>query len=352
MKHNSIILLLSLMLLAACQGKTSVDFSYSPTEPRAGESIRFTNLSDGGEEWSWTFGDASSSTSKNPSKVYKKPGVYTVTLMVDNKKWLKHSAQITVVDTIPSMTCVSDSIDSIGSVGMFREATLTAAIYNPYGYTLSYCWEVNRHNVLILSGDTASSSMKVLFRAANEREPIRLTITRNGEAIAIDTALRIVDMPAAAIVMRTAAGIQRQRVYGTYFEDAHASSVAGDAALLDAVDETTATVAGKTFTLADVSALTGETVLGFTIVDRKIYYRTAKHVAVCNIGGQYPETIDAVAATALMASRVENRLFWATADSVFTMRLIQSDNNKFTTTPLPVNAVPGISALAYDSDAK
>lgn len=349
---NNWILLLSILLLASCGGKINVDFSYSPEQPRAGKTIIFSNLSDDGEEWLWEFGDASSSTSKNPSKAYKRAGTYTVTLMVDNKKSLRCSKQITVYDTIPGIICVSDSLDSIGSVGMFHEATLSASVYNPYSYKMTYCWQFNRANVVVLSEDTTSMLVKVLFRTPNEREAIRLTITQNGTPIEVDTVLQILDQAAPALVMRTNAGVLRQRIYGDYYEDAYASVYATDDALLDAVDETTQTAAGKEFTLASVSALTGEDVLGFAIADRKIYYRTAEHLAVCNIGGQYPEVIDAAPATALFVSRVENRLFWATAEGVWGMRLIQSDNNKFTTVKHAVNAVPDVQVLAYDAEQR
>ena len=60
-------------VLIACK-KNSVNFSYSPQEPRAGQAVQFSNLSTSGEEWSWSFGDGAVSTIKNPTHTYKKPG--------------------------------------------------------------------------------------------------------------------------------------------------------------------------------------------------------------------------------------------------------------------------------------
>ena len=60
------------MILAGCK-KVDVDFSYSPTEPRAGQLVKFSNLSSAGENWSWNFGDNTSSVLKNPSHTFKKP---------------------------------------------------------------------------------------------------------------------------------------------------------------------------------------------------------------------------------------------------------------------------------------
>ena len=81
--------------MMACK-KNSVDFSYSPAEPRAGESVVFTNLSYRGENWDWTYGDGASSSMKSPSHVYKQAGTYRVTLKVDNRKSWTATKEITV----------------------------------------------------------------------------------------------------------------------------------------------------------------------------------------------------------------------------------------------------------------
>ena len=94
MKNNWILLLVCCALIA-CNKKT-INFSYSPTQPKAGQTIQFTNLSTAGEEWEWTFGDASTSTGKNPTKVYRQSGTYTITLKVDSKANLTATKSITV----------------------------------------------------------------------------------------------------------------------------------------------------------------------------------------------------------------------------------------------------------------
>ena len=61
-------------------------FSFSPTEPTIEDTIQFTDLSTATEttiqSWSWSFGDGTSSTLKNPTYQYQKSGPYTVTLQV------------------------------------------------------------------------------------------------------------------------------------------------------------------------------------------------------------------------------------------------------------------------------
>lgn len=48
-------------------------------------AVNFTDLSTGTPlTWLWTFGDGSTSTLRNPTKIYTVPGVYTVSLTVEN----------------------------------------------------------------------------------------------------------------------------------------------------------------------------------------------------------------------------------------------------------------------------
>ena len=62
-----------LRALVACK-KNSVSFSYSPSSPKAGETVTFYNHSESGEDWSWSFGDGATSAIKAPAHVYKQPG--------------------------------------------------------------------------------------------------------------------------------------------------------------------------------------------------------------------------------------------------------------------------------------
>ena len=102
-----------------------MDFTFSPTAPRAGETVRFTNLSSSGEEWEWSFGDGATSTLKSPGHTYKRPGSYLVVLKVDKKNSLRETKEITVYDTIPTFVC-EDSVFYI-----YEDYAFTANVYNP-----------------------------------------------------------------------------------------------------------------------------------------------------------------------------------------------------------------------------
>ncbi|MFP4136688.1 MAG: PKD domain-containing protein [Candidatus Acetothermia bacterium] len=62
------------------------DFSYSPSEPAAGEEVQFsgkTNYSESSvTSWEWNFGDGKSSTEKEPTQVFSETGSHEVTLTV------------------------------------------------------------------------------------------------------------------------------------------------------------------------------------------------------------------------------------------------------------------------------
>lgn len=62
-------------------------FSASPTTGYAPMKVTFTDKSTGSPtSWKWSFGDGTSSTTKNPVHTYSKEGKYTVSLTVKNAK--------------------------------------------------------------------------------------------------------------------------------------------------------------------------------------------------------------------------------------------------------------------------
>lgn len=58
------------------------NFSANPLIACAETPINFTNLSTGGTQWFWDFGDGSSSTQQNPIHEYSDTGYFTITLIV------------------------------------------------------------------------------------------------------------------------------------------------------------------------------------------------------------------------------------------------------------------------------
>ena len=206
------------MLLASCK-KDDVSFTYSPEEPRAGETVVFTNNTSEGEEWSWTFGDGTTSTSKSPRKIYKQPGEYHVILKADNKASRTYSATIHVHDTIPSIA-VSDSI-----VHYFTPVTMTAEVYNPFSHKQSFTWLLPA-DITIVEGDTASQSLKVYFRKHSIDMPVHCTITQGTKVWETDTTLHVEDSPAPTIIMAAEGKLFKQRIYNVGYEEPVSTTLA------------------------------------------------------------------------------------------------------------------------------
>ncbi|MCE1156106.1 MAG: PKD domain-containing protein, partial [Bacteroidales bacterium] len=70
MKLTYVLLALS-FLLFSCKTPIEPDFSFTPETPRAGQLVTFTNLTETGEYWNWTFGDGGVWTGKKPTYIYR-----------------------------------------------------------------------------------------------------------------------------------------------------------------------------------------------------------------------------------------------------------------------------------------
>jgi len=62
----------------------AADFTASPVITYTNKSVQFTDGSSRATAWNWNFGDAGTATIKNPTHTYTAPGLYTVTLIINN----------------------------------------------------------------------------------------------------------------------------------------------------------------------------------------------------------------------------------------------------------------------------
>ncbi len=61
------------------------NFTADKTKITTGQSVTFTDLSTGSPQfWNWNFGDNHYSSQHNPAHIYTNPGIYTVTLTIQN----------------------------------------------------------------------------------------------------------------------------------------------------------------------------------------------------------------------------------------------------------------------------
>lgn len=165
-------------------GDETVDFTYppfclTPTAPPVAAfsavqttgvcpaSIKFNDQSTSTPQaWLWNFGDGTTSTQQNPTKVYTQPGTYTVKLRVTNTLGadsITQSNYITIssftvnVTSTPSPLCAGDSVQ------------LSAAISGSNGisgYTLSsipYAPVAGTGTTVSLADDAVSGALPIGF---------------------------------------------------------------------------------------------------------------------------------------------------------------------------------------------
>lgn len=198
------------LLLCACH-KDEINFTWSPTEPRAGQSVLFASATTDGDEWVWDFGDGTSSTLKSSTttKIYKEAGRYTVKMRIDGSSLKTRVHEVTIYDTIPTFTVSNDSLST------WREVTLTALTYNPYSLALSYEWELPEGTV-ITEGEVTDKTVKVYFTQAapDSSATVSLRTTIGDQTTTKSKRLTIHHRPAPSLLFSTADGrLLRQRIY-------------------------------------------------------------------------------------------------------------------------------------------
>lgn len=341
------------MLLAFCVGckRIEVDFSYSPTTPCAGQVVTFSNLSTAGEEWSWNFGDNTISLAKNPKHIYKKPGTYIVTLMVDSSRYNTCAREITVYDTVPTFVCSTDSILH------YQEVQFTANVYNPFNHSLTYEWTVS-DNCEVLSSTTTGKELKVYFKSPAAEETVHLHLTFNGVEHDITKTFTVHLTQAPAIVMKQNDGtIVRQRIIKDRIEEVK-PGLEEDHALLATTSDTQVNFNGKLFTASqldeDITGFAGMTIIHMQLdaMAQKWYIHTPEGLWVANFDGSNLVPIDSAATGALHADTNRNRLYWATASGLKSMPLVKSKNNQFTSTIVDYNQLDNITLIAVDNNLR
>lgn len=337
------LIVIAVSLLAACDKKT-VDFSYSPKEPKAGEKVEFQNLSSSGEEWEWTFGDGNKATTKLPSHTYKQPGKYVVQLKMDNKDNLRCSHEITVYDTIPNFS--STIVDSIGTA-IFETEQFEALVYNPYKYAISYEWTIENLPYTQVSQTNTENTFRVYFLREGTAT-VQLRVTLNGDTTTVRRSYRVSDIPAPALLMQDVEGNNyRQRIYDIQHDEVETIDYPEGIALLEIAQDTLQEYNGKLFSISALSAI-GYPIDGFAIAGRKIYFR-AGGLYVSNLDGQHVVTIDTNTVNALCINTATNRIYWARENAVMYMPLVGSDNNQFTTQPIQANSMEHIRKMIIDT---
>lgn len=354
MKTNYCILSVLCCLMAACTPSNNVGFTWSPDQPRAGQLVRFTNTSESGSEWEWDFGDNATSISKNPTHIYKRIGAYTVTLKVDGRRSWTHSEQVHIYDTIPAIACLDSHCDSTGVVDIFERYTFSAAVYNPYFHPLRYQWTIDSTTLAMLPDTLGRGSITVRIARPMDRFHLELDVldTRTDSAWHTERDFVAQDVAAPAVVYTTdGPEVLFQRHYSVapiYYEQLRETTNGDVIRLLETTQDTLGNYGNEAYDCAKVSAIVNEAVLGFTIRNGRIYYRTASALRVASMQGQNVVTI-AEGDIHFVTCHVENALlYYATETGVYSLPLIQNYNNRFDASAIvEVNDRTDIRAIAF-----
>ena len=196
--------------LTSCK-QVNVDFSYEPANPKAGEKVVLTNLSTGGEEWLWNFGNNQTATTGSTSVIYKQTGTYLVSLL-ETKSGKKCIKTIEVSANEPYITASADTIC------MFKPVTLYIKTWNPYDHFLAFEWMSNS-GMRMTGKEVDKDSLTVVFTKAGE-VVVEVDVMTDEEINTITHTFDVKNTPAPAILMKTNDGkMYFQRFYNEYMED-------------------------------------------------------------------------------------------------------------------------------------
>jgi PKD repeat protein len=84
MKKNLLLLFCLPLFFISCGKKPEANFTWSPTNPKAGVEMQFTNTSIDAKKYDWNFGDMSVGKEKDPKHTYSNAGDYIIDLNAHN----------------------------------------------------------------------------------------------------------------------------------------------------------------------------------------------------------------------------------------------------------------------------
>jgi PKD repeat protein len=110
--------------------KVQAGFTWLPLEPCTNDSVRFTNTSLNAGTYTWNFGDGSTSTAKNPVKVYSTAGNYPVLLIATGSSGKDSLAQTITVQAAPAATITAGGATTFCQGGSVTLTASAGASYN------------------------------------------------------------------------------------------------------------------------------------------------------------------------------------------------------------------------------
>lgn len=327
----------------------------TPTHPRAGEPVTFTNTSSGGDEWLWRFGDAAVSSSRSTTHTYREPGTYLVTLQADKDKKKNRIAthNITIFDTVPTFVSDYDNKDIL----IFNDVTFTAQCYNPNYYNQKYIWSIEGVEYEVV--DSIGSAYKVYFTTPGTAK-VKMHLEQHGQTWDTTRVYEVKNRQGQALLMLDKNGeYYRQRLFYNFFERGNQARVEGVSALtysdgkdiLDTMQDTIQTYNNRTYKLSELKEIL-PTMIGFRLANGRVYFRTTDGFYVADLKGEKTQPICEEPVYAIYTDIVTgaNRVYWSTSTAVYFMPLVEQKDNQFDIDKVElINLQPEVIRLAIDT---
>jgi len=131
--------------VAMTEEPPNANFSYSPSDPVVGQTVRFTDTSGGGaaEYWEWSFGDGGESTEQNPTNAYDEAHSYTVSLRVVNSEGsdtASKSVKVEIGPILKEITFIPAASLAAGAAGSFFQTDVDIENGDDVLATFAFLW--------------------------------------------------------------------------------------------------------------------------------------------------------------------------------------------------------------------
>jgi PKD repeat protein len=165
------------------------NFSVDVRNPEVGRAVNFTDLSATAEaggigSWLWSFGDGETSTLQNPVHVYRRAGVYAVSLTVTTATRTETRSHAAFV-TVGSITPGADFTANQTTIFERESVSFTDTTVSPTAPVTAWLWSF---------GDGATSAEKNPIHQYDApgvyTVALTVTTTLNGETVAEETATK------------------------------------------------------------------------------------------------------------------------------------------------------------------
>lgn len=205
-------------------------FAVSSSITTPGVSLTFTDQSTGSPtQWSWSFGDGTSSTARNPVHAFSAPGTYGVTLTASKPDSSSAATrQITVTSVLPYRTLISTAAQTAGVGGTSWRTELTVFNAGLEGATVTLVFLPSRATRTIylapLQAETYANTLLELFGLASGSGAVTLEAVSAGSSAQLRVSSRTFTTGSTGTYGQAVPGVQAEQLEKTLYVTGIASN--------------------------------------------------------------------------------------------------------------------------------